>query len=142
MSAFFAKNQPFMSKIAPLLKAVVWELCQIFFSSVFSFCKVKGNQIAPNWPWIRKMTMTPQFSDMISSPIFFGVANFVFKFSYWFKFHINIITSFRVMTICLYKGLTRNLEPTIPDKIFGTKWSNAAKLERKRKVWYVFLCVF
>ena len=31
---------------------------------------------------------------------------------------------------------------TIPDKIFGTKWSNPVKLDRKRKVWYLFLCVF
>ena len=31
---------------------------------------------------------------------------------------------------------------TIPDKIFGTKWSNAVKLDRKRKVWYLFLRVF
>ena len=31
---------------------------------------------------------------------------------------------------------------TIPDKIFGTKWSNLVKLDRKRKVWYLFLYVF
>ena len=31
---------------------------------------------------------------------------------------------------------------TIPGKIFGTKWSNPVKLERKRKVWYLFLRVF
>ena len=31
---------------------------------------------------------------------------------------------------------------TIPDKIFGTKWSDPVKLDRKRKFWYVFLCVF
>ena len=30
---------------------------------------------------------------------------------------------------------------TIPDKIFGTKWSNPVKLDRKRKVWYMFLNV-
>ena len=30
-------------------------------------------------------------------------------------------------------------ETTIPDKISGTKWSNPAKLDRKRKVWYVLL---
>ena len=30
----------------------------------------------------------------------------------------------------------------IPDKIFGTKWCNPAKLDRKKKVWYVFLRVF
>ena len=31
---------------------------------------------------------------------------------------------------------------TIPDKIFGTKLSNPVKLDRKRKVWYLFLHVF
>ena len=31
---------------------------------------------------------------------------------------------------------------TIPEKIFGTKWSNPVKLDRKRKVWYLFLRVF
>ena len=34
------------------------------------------------------------------------------------------------------------LAQTIPDKIFGTKWSNPVKLNRKRKVWYLFLRVF
>ena len=32
--------------------------------------------------------------------------------------------------------------PTIPDKIFGTKWTNPVKLDRIRKVWYLFLRVF
>ena len=31
---------------------------------------------------------------------------------------------------------------TIPDKTFGIKWSNPVKLDRQRKVWYVFLHVF
>ena len=31
---------------------------------------------------------------------------------------------------------------TIPDKIFETKWSNPIKVDRKRKVWYLFLRVF
>ena len=30
------------------------------------------------------------------------------KFSYWSKFHVNIITVSRVMTIFFYKGLTTN----------------------------------
>ena len=34
------------------------------------------------------------------------------------------------------------LGPAIPDKIFVTKWSNSVKLDRKRKVWYLFLRVF
>ena len=32
------------------------------------------------------------------------------KFSYWSKFHVNIITRSRIMTILFYKGLTRNPE--------------------------------
>ena len=34
------------------------------------------------------------------------------------------------------------LNHTILDKIFGTKWSNPVKLDRKRKAWYQFLRVF
>ena len=34
------------------------------------------------------------------------------------------------------------LSQTIPDKIFGTKWSNPVKLDTKKKVWYLFLRVF
>ena len=33
-------------------------------------------------------------------------------------------------------------QPAIPDERFGTKWSNPVKLDRKRKVWYLFLRVF
>ena len=70
-----------------------------------------GFRIAPNWPWIGKMTMTSQFADMTSSSIFFWRC-FVFlvKFSYWSKFHVNIITGSGVMTIFFCKGLTRNPE--------------------------------
>ena len=32
------------------------------------------------------------------------------KFSYWSRFHVNIIIDSRVLTIFLYKGLTRNQE--------------------------------
>ena len=42
MLAFFAKNQHFVAKIVPLFKAIVWELCNKFFSYIFSFCKIKG----------------------------------------------------------------------------------------------------
>ena len=34
------------------------------------------------------------------------------------------------------------LAQTIPDIIFGTKWSNREKLDRKKKVWYLFLHYF
>ena len=34
------------------------------------------------------------------------------------------------------------LAQIIPDKIFGIKWNNPVKLDRKRKFWYLFLRVF
>ena len=45
------------------------------------------------------------------------------------SYKIKFIGNARFMTI-------------IPDKIFGTNWSNPVKLGRKRKVGYLFLRVF
>ena len=39
-ACFFSKNQHFLAKKVPSLKALVWELCYRYFSSVFSFCKI------------------------------------------------------------------------------------------------------
>ena len=49
---------------------------------------------------------------MTSTSIFFDVVLcFVsLKFSYWCKFHVNIITGSGIMTLFFYKGLTRNPE--------------------------------
>ena len=45
------------------------------------------------------------------------------KFSYWSKFHINIITGSGVMTIYFYKGLTRNPEiRNTPVRILPNIW--------------------
>ena len=68
--------------------------------------------------------MTSQFSDMMSSSIFFWRC-FVFqvRFSYWFKFHINIITGSGIMTVFFYKGLTRNPEiGNTPIWVFPNIW--------------------
>ena len=54
--------------------------------------------------------MTSQFADITTSLIFFIFPCLVVKFSYWSKFHANIITASGVITILVYKGLTRNLE--------------------------------
>ena len=64
-----------------------------------------GLRTAPNWRKIRKMTMTSQFSDMTSTSNFFVS---LVNFSYWSKFHVNIIAGSGIMTIFFYKGLTRN----------------------------------
>ena len=72
-----------------------------------SLCPESGLLTAPNLPKIRKVAMTPQFSDMLSSPDFFDVVSLV-KFSYWSKIHVNIITSSGLMTVFFYKWFTRN----------------------------------
>ena len=42
-----------------------------------TLCPESGLQTAPNWPKIRKMTMTSQFSDMTSTSNFFDVVLFL-----------------------------------------------------------------
>ena len=64
---------------------------------------------APNFPKIREMTMTSQFTEVIVK-IFWRVFVSLAKSSYWSKFNVNIITGSRIMTLFFYKGLTRNPE--------------------------------
>ena len=73
------------------------------------------------------MTMASQFSNMTSSSIFFWRC-FVhlIKFSYWSKFHVNIISGSGVMTIFFYKGLTRN--PKIGNPLVWVPLPNIRRL--------------
>ena len=107
-------------------------------------------QTTPNWPKIRKMTMTSQFSDMTSTSIFFWRC-FVslVKFSYWSKFHVNIITGSGIMTIFFYKALIRNPEigntpgwrlGRVRDTKFGTNFSNKMLLNAAKLQGYSFYC--
>ena len=48
-------------------------------------------------------------SDITPLSEFFDIA-VISQVQFWSKFHVNIITSPRVMAIFFYKGLTRNLE--------------------------------
>ena len=52
--------------------------------------------------------MTSQYFDMVK--FFWRCFVSLGKFSYWSKFHANIISGSGVMTIYFYKGLTRNPE--------------------------------
>ena len=67
-----------------------------------TLCPESGVWTAPNWPKIQKITMTTQF--------FWHCFVSLVKFSYWSKFHVNIITDSGVMTIYFCKGMTRNPE--------------------------------
>ena len=48
-----------------------------------------GFWMAANWPWIRKKTMTSQFAAVMSSSDW---CISLVKFSYWSKFHVNIMS--------------------------------------------------
>ena len=55
--------------------------------------------------------MTSGFVDVTSSSNSYEVSLvFLIKFGYWSTFDVNIMTCSLVMTIFVYKGLTRNPE--------------------------------
>ena len=54
--------------------------------------------------------MASQFVHMESLSYFRRCFVSLVKFSYWYKFHVNIITGSGVLTILFHKELTRNLE--------------------------------
>ena len=109
-----------------------------------------GLRTAPNWRKIRKMTMTSQFSDMTSTSNFFVS---LVNFSYWSKFHVNIITGSGITTIFFHKELTRNPEigntpvwvlpniwrlERVMDTKFGTNISNRMLLNAVKYQGYSF----
>ena len=116
-----------MSKKVPLLKAILWELCERFFSSVFSFCSKKDSyywnhnfcrlcvrnptsallqigQKYEKWQWRHNSR-----HDVNVKFVWRCFVSLV-KSSYWSKFHVNIITGSAIMTVFFYKRLTRNPE--------------------------------
>ena len=122
MSAFFfAKNYHFVAKIVPLFKAIVWELCNKFFSYILSFCKIKGyyywkykfcnlcvRDPASRLLQIGYKSEKWQWRDNFPKKFFWPCSISLAKFSYCAKFHVNIMTG--VMKNFAYKRLTRNLE--------------------------------
>ena len=67
-----------------------------------------GFRIAPNWPKLLqmgKMTMTSKFFK-----IFWNYFVSLVTFSYWSKFHVNIVTGYGIMTSFLDKIFIGNTE--------------------------------
>ena len=112
-------------KMVPLLKAIVWELCKRFLSSVFSFCKIEGhcywkfklyrqciqNQTSRLLQIGHKLEKVQWHQNLLTGyhrQIF--VLIFHVNFRCWSTFHVNIITGSGVMAIFFYKRFTRNLE--------------------------------
>ena len=74
----FAKNQHFLAKIVPLIKAIVWELCtlneNVRFTDYTSAIRLPDRSKLAIY---RNMTMTSQFFDMTSRSKFFGAVLFI-----------------------------------------------------------------
>ena len=111
-------------QIVPSLTVIVWELCWRFFSSVFSFCKIKGYYLWKyrfyrlcvwnpasrlleigrkliKWQW-RHDFLTQGHRQILLTLFFLS------SFCYWSKFHVNVITNSGVMTFSFCKRLTWN----------------------------------
>ena len=112
-----------------------------------------GLQTAPNlqkseeWQWRHNFLTWPQ------RQIFLSYSLSLVKFSYWSKYHFNIITGSGIMTIFFYKGFTRNPEientpvwvlpntwrlEQVMDTKFGTNVSNRMLLNAAKCHGYSF----
>ena len=113
-----------MSTKVPLLKLILQELCYRFFISVYSFCKTKGYYYWKHkfgWLCVRppdccKLAKNRKYDNDVTILRYGVIVKFwhcfvsLVTFSYWSKFHVNIITGHGIKTIFFYKGLTRNWE--------------------------------
>ena len=110
----------------------MWELCYRFFGFAFSFCKTGDYYWKHNFwpPDCSKLAKNPKNDndvivfrhDVIVKIFWHGLVSLA-KFSYWSKFHINIITGSGIMSIFFYKGLTRNPEiRNTPVWVFPNIW--------------------
>ena len=84
-----------------------------------------GFQNAPNGHKLEKQQWRKKFSIWRHLCFFWRCLISLLDFSYWSKFHVNIITGSTVMTIFLYKGLTRNRNPEIPTSEYWSILSRA-----------------
>ena len=100
------------------------------FSSIFSFCKVKGCHWKKlsftdytsgiRFPDCRKLAIDRKNENGVTTCWYdFIVKLFsccfvsLVKFNYWFKFPVNIITDSWVKTIFFFKGLTENFQTQV-----------------------------
>ena len=155
---FICKNS---AKIVSLLKAIVWELCYIFFSSVCSFRKIK-RYYKSNCKFYRlcirnpasgllqisckleKMRMTSHFADLTSSSNFYDVVLFLL-ISYWSKFYVNIITGSGVKTILFWPWIWKSEIPLSEFCPISEDWDelgipNLARMFLMKCYWILAKC--
>ena len=106
----------FFSKKIPLLKVIVWELCSRFFTvteNITSADSVSGVQHPDCSKLAKNQKNDNDFTifrhDLIVKHFWRSFVSLV-KFSYWFKFYVNIVTGSGITSIFFDKGLSRNPE--------------------------------
>ena len=107
---------------------IFFEKISIFvlhFSSALRFCQMKGYfqwkcKFYRSCVWnpatellqigrkLEKWQWHHNFSTWYHRQFFWTLSVFLVNFSYWSKVHVNFMTGSRIMTIFLYKGLTKN----------------------------------
>ena len=132
--------------MVPLLNALVWELCKKYFCSVFSFCKIKVtvdenlsfidyeseielpdcSKFAKTWKNSNDVTI---FRHDIIVKIFLSRFIFLVKFSYWSKFHDNIITGSGLMTFFFIRDWPEIWKSEIPSSEFSSILRGWVELE-------------
>ena len=124
MSVFFCKKIAFFYLKKYLYSKQYCENCVRDFLVLFSVFVRQKVTVTENITFANSLSgiRPPDCSDLAKNPkkwqwhhnflacrrqFFFAS---VVKFSYWSKFHVNIITGPGIMTIFFYKGLARNPE--------------------------------
>ena len=143
MSVFIAKSHHFLSKKEPLLTAIIWEPFRalvLFFVSVRWKITVTKNVSFRNYSfeiWLLDCTkLTKNWKNNNDATtwrhnltnIFLRCCVLSVKFSYWSKFHVNVITGSRVMTIFIDKDSQEIQKLEIPLSEFCPISGNLDKL--------------
>ena len=127
MSAFFCKKSTIFGKNNTFTQSNSVRAVLVFFSSFLEFYKIKGyfywqckfyrlcfwnmdlgwleiGHKLEKWQWRQNLP------TWLHRQPFWRCFVTCVNFSYWSKFHVNIIAGSRLMTILFYKGLKRNVE--------------------------------
>ena len=115
----------------------MWELCYSSINGKVTFAEFMSG-IRP--PDCSKLTQNPKNDNDVTIFRPDVIVKFfvsLFKFSYWSKFHVNIITGSGIMTILFSKALTRNPEIGIPRLGFGQDLETVARYGYQ--IWHKWL---
>ena len=123
-----------------LEKVLIW-IKNVTSAKKLTTCKVESYLKSNFWP--KSIMQNSTYTKLLNSELWQNWLALYFYLSSWKYFGVVK----KCQKIGVGRGLGRVraknlLAQIIPDKICRTKWSNPIKLDRRRKVWYLFLRVF